>query len=336
MAVKKNRKPAKPLIATLRDAATALRSQAAAVPSSDGLRGENEKLRAELNALHCYIESKHNGYEDPQVSQPATHMDALRDLIEENESLASMELRELRAELAAQDAASKALVARLTDGSELAAVPVHAEAEAAIKALCDAVRKSHSGISFGNAKNRVLALMLRAAAPPQPVRDAVPSAWREAISEMLKAQLQIRDNWSEANDAVNNTMWARLHTAGKVLFELVNPRGFLPAPAPGPTAREALTSLRKEFRQRHDDTFSNRCHEEQDLCERTRSWCMDIIGTIDHELAKLDKPAPLQADAAGDKVLREFLEWVSCVDKSVMLLALQELARRSLATKEGT
>lgn len=73
--------------------------------------------RDELLALRRYIESKHNGYDEESrkamgMQKPATHLDALRQLVEEHEDLERMELRDARAEV-------ERVTKREADGVEL-------------------------------------------------------------------------------------------------------------------------------------------------------------------------------------------------------------------------
>jgi hypothetical protein len=74
----------------------------------------------------------------------------------------------------------------------------------------------------------------------------------------------------------------------------------VPAPDPAPSgAHEALARLRGIVQTVHDDTFSNRCHEEQDVCSLTRHVCADVLAEIDKLLAA----EKLTAAAGGEEVI---------------------------------
>lgn len=67
------------------------------------LRETNNCLKAEVERIRVYVESKHNSYGETGkalgMARPASLLDAIKELVEENETLASMEARDLRREV---------------------------------------------------------------------------------------------------------------------------------------------------------------------------------------------------------------------------------------------
>jgi predicted nuclease with TOPRIM domain len=68
------------------------------------LESENADLRSKLAAIDTYVRSVHNGYSEdarkamsPNLKEPASTLDAIRELVEEGDELAESQLTELRA-----------------------------------------------------------------------------------------------------------------------------------------------------------------------------------------------------------------------------------------------
>lgn len=70
----------------------------------------------------------------------------------------------------------------------------------------------------------------------------------------------------------------------------------------GPALRRSIIALRDEFQQCHDDTMSNRCHEDQEACSVMRSTLVDAIAGINRVLAE---PDPLDGDEAERQLIEE-------------------------------
>lgn len=120
------------------------------------------------------------------------------------------------------------------------------------------------------------------AADPAPVAD---EAAIEAAMMKLANAARIAGSmgmWHQLNPGQPSEFadWeAKVHDRASELRNLLRAR--LPA-----SDDAKLRKLKEQVRTHHDDTFSNRCHEEQEACSVLRMVCVQVENWIDQLLAE--------------------------------------------------